>query len=36
MSRPEELEQLKRNVTNAKLNLTSKPGVSDFLGVKID
>jgi hypothetical protein len=34
---PEELEQIKRNMTNAGLNLTSsKPGVSDFLGVKID
>jgi hypothetical protein len=33
---PEELEQIKRDMTNAGLNLTSEPGVSDFLGVKID
>jgi hypothetical protein len=31
----EELKQIKHNITNAGLNLTSKPGVSDFLGVKL-
>jgi hypothetical protein len=32
----EELEQIKIDMANSGLKLTSEPGVSDFLGVKID